>query len=304
MIDEMNDYIAELEVLGRKPSYIRGIRTALNDFMCSMGGSDDNVDMVSEQELKKWIQDMRNRELKDVSIKLSVALVKRFFDYLIESPDHVYTKTNLCARIYGKLNHGRTQTRRPFKTVEQIAQMIKSAYMPRDRALLTVLAKTGIRRSEIIGLNVSDVDFKDSLLNVDKHYDQSHVMIPGRKNGVSSVIPLDAETIKVLKTYIAVRQPVDDALFVSRNGLRLDGGIIYDIVKAYAEKSGMGSELGPHYFRAWATYILAMSGCKPEVVQWIRGDAPDTMANFYTHQILSLDDVRREFLRCVPQFGL
>jgi site-specific recombinase XerD len=307
MIDAMCDYIEELELLGRKPSYIRGIRAAFTDFRHSIGDEDIDVDLVSERQIKGWISDMRGRGLKDVSIKNAASAIKRFFDFMVESPDHSFKKQNPVARIYKKLPHGRIQTRRPFKTTEQIAQMVKSAYIPRDRAILTVLTKTGIRRSELIGLDVSDVDFDDSLLNVMRHYDQSGVMLAGRKNGVESVLPLDAETIRVLKTHITTREPVDGALFLSRNGKRLDGSVVGGIVKSYAESAGLlanGDVITPHYFRAWITYQLTINGCKPEVVQVIRGDVADTMANFYTRELLSFDDVRREYRRSVPVFGL
>lgn len=59
-----------------------------------------------------------------------------------------------------------------------------------------------------------------------------------------------------------------------------------------------------HWFRAWLTYQLTINGCKPEIVQDIRGDVANTVANFYTREILSFDDVRREYLKAVPQFGL
>ena len=309
-MNPVDDYISELEILGRKPAYIRGIRSSFNGFTDSIECDPDSLDpaQITERDIKTWIQDMRKRNLKDVSIKKAVENVERFFTFLIESPDHNSITTNPCTRICKRLPHGRTQTRRPFKTVEDVGRMIRAAFMPRDRAMIAVLAKTGIRRSELTGLDVADVDIGERILTISKHYDnQAHILIPGRKNGVESVLPLDNETIKVLKVYLAVRQPVDDALFVSRNGLRLDNSEVGRIIGGYAKKAGLmtnGDRITPHYFRAWCTYQLTINGCKPEIVQVIRGDVANTMANFYTREILSFEDVRREYLKAVPQFGL
>ena len=308
-MNPFEDYISELEILGRKPAYIRGIRSSFNSLIASIGHGDGiNPSHITERDIKAWIQDMRKRDLKDVTIKKAVENVERFFAFLIESPDHNDITTNPCKRIYKRLPHGRTQTRRPFKTVEDVGRMIKAAYMPRDRAILTILAKTGIRRSELTGLDVSDVNMDERLLTISKHYDdQARILIPGRKNGVESILPLDDETVKVLKVYLAVRQPVDDALFVSRNGLRLHNSEVGRIVGDYATNAGLmtnGDRITPHYFRAWCTYQLTINGCKPEIVQVIRGDMANTMANFYTREILSFDDVRREYLKAVPVFGI
>ena len=309
-MNPVEDYLSELELLGRKPGYIRSIRGSVNDFCNAIGHDPNQLDPagVAERDIKTWIQAMRDRNLSDASLYENAGDIYRFFNFMLESPDYDSITVNPCARIFKRLPRGRQQTRRPFKTVEDVGRMIKTAFNPRDRAILALIAKLGLRRGEVTGLDVADVNLDDRMLTIKQHTDNhGGVLLQGRKNGVTSILPLDDETVKVLKVWLAVRQPVDDALFVSRNGLRLDNVTMWKIVKDHAEKAGLttnGDNITVHYFRAWCTYQLTINGCTPEIVQVIRGDVANTMANFYTREILSFDDVRREYLKAVPVFGL
>ena len=306
-----DDYVSELQMLNRKPAYLRSVTGTIRDFMVSMGGDDPaNLDppQVREGDIKGWITAMRGRNVSDQSIKLRVDLLRRFFDYLIEAPEQEGVIMNPVSRIAKRLPSGRRQTQRPFKSTEDVGHMIKSTFNPRDRAILTVLAKLGLRGGELTGLDVPDIDFGDRTIHIDRHFDdRADVLIAGRKNGASSTLPLDDETVKVLKVYTATRQPAGDTLFVSRGGGRMSSGEVGRVVGEYVTKSGIlknVERITPHYFRAWMTYQLTINGCKPEIVQVIRGDVANTMANFYTREILSFDDVRREYLKSVPIFGL
>lgn len=306
-----DDYVSELQMLNRKPAYLRSVTGTIRDFTVSMGVNDPaNLDppQVREGDIKGWITAMRGRNVSDQSIKIRVDLLRRFFDYLIEAPEQEGVIMNPVSRIAKRMPSGRRQTRRPFKSIEEVGHLIKAAFNPRDRAILTVLAKLGLRVGELTGLDVSDIDFDDRMIHIDRHFDdRADILIAGRKNGASSTLPLDDETVKVLNVYLAVRQPAGDVLFVSRGGGRMSGGEVGRVVGEYVAKSGIlknGERVTPHYFRAWLTYQLTINGCKPEIVQVIRGDVANTMANFYTREILSFEDVRREYLRSIPIFGL
>ena len=306
-----DDYVSELQMLNRKPAYLRSVTGTIRDFTVSMGVNDPaNLDppQVREGDIKGWITAMRGRNVSDQSIKLRVDLLRRFFDYLIEAPEQEGVIMNPVSRIAKRMPSGRRQTRRPFKSIEEVGHLIKAAFNPRDRSILNVFAKLGLRVGELTGLDVSDIDLDDRMIHITRHFDdRADILIAGRKNGASSTLPLDDETVKVLNVYLAVRQPAGDVLFVSRGGGRMSGGEVGRVVGEYVAKSGIlknGERVTPHYFRAWLTYQLTINGCKPEIVQVIRGDVANTMANFYTREILSFEDVRREYLRSIPIFGL
>ena len=84
-MNPFEDYISELEMLGRKPSYIRSIRGSAND-LCAVIGC-DTIDpvQITERDIKAWIQAMRSRNLSDASIYENVGAIYRFFNFMIES---------------------------------------------------------------------------------------------------------------------------------------------------------------------------------------------------------------------------
>ena len=129
--------------------------------------------------------------------------------------------------MYRKLPSGKRQTRRPFKTTAEVAALIKSITHPRDRCIVTLLAKTGVRRGELRGLNLDDVDLDNDVLHIRRHLvDATGDLQAGRKNGrdVETDIPIDPELRKVLEGYIALRPRTSNpALFLTYDGARLGG---------------------------------------------------------------------------------
>ena len=310
----VHDYITELQIVDNAAAEtIRARKNALRDYARAIGGKDeyDAPIHATETEIKKWLSAMRERNLKDRSIKNYVLLVSGFYNFLIESPDHECAY-NPCSRIYGKLPSGVKQTRRPYRPAAEVAGLIKSITHPRDRAIVTTFAKTGVRRGELAGLDVEDADLEGDILHIGHHLDETTgTLLEGRKNGVVSDIPIDKELSKVLKVCIALRPHTSNtALFLTHNGARMAGRDIGDRVEVWVARywgetgNGTAERIVPHWFRAFLTYELSVNGCNPAVIAAIRGDAPDKIQDFYTMQVLGFDKIREEYLKAVPQFGL
>jgi len=206
------------------------------------------------------------------------------------------------------------QTQRPIKSLEEISKMIRSIFHVRDRTIVVLLAKTGIRAGELSALEVDDVNFDNRALRVNKrignYFDLT--IASGRKNKVESMIPLDDEAIRTLKVYLAIRQPCGTkALFTSDRGNRMFLADIDKIVKNWAVKTATcidsnktDEKITPHFFRAWITYQLQINGCNPTVIDAIRGDKASNMRMFYANQVLPFVEIRREYERTVPKFGI
>ena len=310
----VHDYITELQVVNNAPAEtIRARKNALRDYARAIGGRDeyDTPIHATETEIKKWISAMRERNLKDRSVKNYMLLVSGFYNFLIESPDYDCTY-NPCGRIYKKLPSGVKQTRRPHKTVAEVAGLIKSITHPRDRCIITTLAKTGIRRGELVGLNVEDVDLQGGILHIRHHLDETTgKLLTGRKNGESTDIPIDQELSKVMKVCIALRPRTNNpALFLTHNGVRMAGRDIGERVGRWVARhwgdtgNGTAERIVPHWFRAFLTYELSVNGCNPVVIAAIRGDRAAKMQDFYTMQVLGFEKIKEEYLKAVPMFGL
>ena len=312
----VREYLTELEIVNRASiEHIRHIRTALRAFGVAIGGEDEfDVPVnATEADVKGWIALMGAREppLKDRTVKTYVNALKGFYDHLVESPDF-RSAYNPCTRLSRKLPTGQTQTRRPLKTTSEVAEFIKSITHPRDRCIVTMLAKTGIRRGELCGLDLIDADLDNDILQIRQHFnDTKGRLLSGRKNGETTDIPIDSELHKVLQVYIALRpRTTNPALFLTYDGARLGGKGLGVALQRWvtrhwgANGNGTAEKVTAHWFRAFLTYELSVNGCNPVVIAAIRGDRAAKIQDFYTMQVLGFGKIREEYLRCAPRFGL
>ncbi|HEY9206727.1 MAG TPA: site-specific integrase [Candidatus Methanoperedens sp.] len=190
----------------------------------------------------------------------------------------------------------------------------RSIFHVRDRTMVVLLAKTGIRAGELSALDVEDVNFENRALRVNKRIGNylALTIASGRKNKVESMIPLDDETLRALRVYLATRHSCSTrALFISDRGSRMFLADIDKTVKNWAIKTGTCKDINrtdekitPHFFRAWITYQLQINGCNPIIIEAIRGDKASNMRMFYANQVLPFEEIRREYERTVPKFGI
>lgn len=318
-IEEMSaakDFLEELELFGKSWNYIYSTKATLRDFARSCKGEnatefDAPVD-VTEDDIKKWLKDMMERGLCEKSRVKDVSKLHRFFVFLTESPKY-NLKYNPVSRISKQLPRPSKQTHRPIKSLEEISKMIRNIFHVRDRTIVILLAKTGIRAGELSALDVDDVNFDNRALRVNKHIDNYFdlTIASGRKNKVDSLIPLDDETIRALKVYLAIKQQCNTkALFISDRGNRMFLADIDKMVKNWAIKTGTckdsnrtDEKITPHFFRAWITYQLQIRGCNPIIIDAIRGDKASNMRMFYANQVLPFEEIRKEYERTVPKLG-
>jgi len=147
---------------------------------------------------------------------------------------------------------------RRLLSVEEMAMLINSILDPRDRAIVTVLAKTGVRRGELVEMDVDDVDWET----------QSIRLKPKNKRS-SLTVYFDDETAVVLQRWLRAREnygvkPGVKALFVGEHGKRLGRNGVYYAVTKHAERVGLHDpesdrvedHFMPHCCRHWFTTHL------------------------------------------------
>ncbi len=316
-MNAVKEFLEELELFGKSWNYIYSTKVTLRGFARSCKGEnatefDVPID-VTEDDVKKWIKDMVERGLSEKSRVKDRSKLHRFCVFLKESPNY-NLKYNPVGRISKQLPKPSKQTQRPIKSLEEVSKMIRNIFHIRDRTIVVLLAKTGIRAGELSALDVEDLNFEDRLLRINKrisNYFDLTISI-GRKNKVESLIPLDDEALRALKVYLAIRQLCSTkALFISDRGNRMFLADIDKTVKSWAIKTGTckdsnrtDEKITPHFFRAWITYQLQINGCNPIIIDAIRGDKASNMRTFYANHVLPFEEIRREYERTVPKFGI
>ena len=154
----------------------------------------------------------------------------------------------------------------------------------RDRAMLELLYATGLRVSELINLQQSQVNFNQGVLRIVGKGDRERL------------IPLGEESQRWLQEFIAgprmeiLLERQTDYLFPTRRGNRMTRQAFWHIIKRYAEKAGVDQKMSPHSLRhAFATHLLNR-GADLRVVQMLLGHSDLSTTQIYT-------DVARERLK-------
>ncbi len=148
----------------------------------------------------------------------------------------------------------------------------------RDRAILEFLYATGLRVSELAGLQLNDVNL-----------DIGYVRCIG-KGRRERIVPVGRAAIDATREYLASVRPMlvahrsnESALFVSRTGRRMDRTAIWRLVLRYARQAGFRGKISPHTLRhCFATHLL-QGGADLRVVQELLGHADVATTQIYTH---------------------
>ncbi len=115
----------------------------------------------------------------------------------------------------------------------------------RDRAILETFYSTGIRVSELVGLNIEDVDLFSQLAKV------------SGKGKKERLVPVGGPAIKAIEAYLEMRTKKGAALFLNKNGTRLTDRGVRFVMKKYIQKACLKSDVSPHVLRhSFATHLL------------------------------------------------
>ena len=165
----------------------------------------------------------------------------------------------------------------------------------RDRAILDVLYSTGVRRAELIGLNIYDVDFDNATLRIEHG-----------KGNQTRIVPLTESARSALKLYlqearaIFARETTQTRLFVSsRSGGPLDDADIVRIVKKAARRAKIKKPITPHSLRHTCATHLLRGRADIRQIQKLLGHRRLSSTEVYTH--VEISDLREVISRCHPR---
>ena len=163
----------------------------------------------------------------------------------------------------------------------------------RDRAIILCFYETGIRLSELIGLNIRDVDFEKGSLKV------------FGKRGRERIIPFVGELSRVLQDYINIRSSVapiaENALFVSQKGMRVSSSQVYRVVNARLTGRTRLSKRSPHVLRHTFATAMLNNDAELRAVKELLGHKRLTATEIYTH--LTFEELKRYYKKAHPRAG-
>ncbi len=241
------------------------------------------VEILQQNDLRTWQQvtpgvvrfilaDSKKSGLKEKSLALRLSALRQFFSYLVMQGE---LKVNPATGISAP-----KQSRLLPKNIdqEQVGKLLnnqsKEPIDIRDRAMLELMYSSGLRLSELQGLNLSSINTR-----------VREVRVLGKGNK-ERILPFGRYASHAVQEWLKVRllfNPKDDALFVSSLGNRMSHRSIQKRMEIWGVKQGLNSHLNPHKLRhSFATHMLEASS-DLRAVQELLGHSNLSTTQIYTH---------------------
>lgn len=184
-------------------------------------------------------------------------------------------------------------------SVEEAAKLVYSILDTRDRAIVILLLKTGLRRQELANLDVSDVNLQDMSITLKP--------MPKRTN---RTVFFDEEARRHLISWLRARENWvhngEQSLFITRQGKRVSGPLLKQRIVFHAKRVGLHNpdspdlkdHFSPHCCRHWFTTHLRKNKMPREFIQELRGDVRKEAIDIYDH--IDNDELKESYLNCIP----
>ncbi|MDF2565510.1 MAG: Tyrosine recombinase xerC [Massilibacillus sp.] len=273
-VDQFINYLAvdrglaknTLESYGRD---LRQFQTYLQN------GKFEDIKDSSRTTIVDYLNSLKTQGKAVSTISRNIAALKSFYQYLVKEN---YLEHDPAE----KLETPKLEKKLPkILTIAEVEELLKQPNVRlsvglRDKAMLELLYATGIRVSEIIALNISDVNL-----------DMGYVKCYG-KGSKERIVPLGSIAVKSVHEYInkgrskIVRTYEEPALFLNHHGNRLTRQGFWKIIKKYASQANIVKEITPHTLRhSFATHLLE-NGADLRSVQEMLGHADISTTQIYT----------------------
>lgn len=278
----MIDYISEFELYLKQNksasyntvvSYIRDI-CKFNEFSYESGIKD--IKKCTEKDISKYIEHLNNDGKSCATITRAIASLRAFFTYLMSL--NVISK-NPTKNIKSQKKKKTLPRILTNKEVDLFLSQPKCDSLKgyRDKAMLELLYATGIRVSELISLNINDININLGFVRC------------GKGSG-ERIIPMYPAAISAVKDYITsarplLTNPAENSLFVNLNGERMTRQGFWKIIKHYQQTAKITTEITPHVLRhSFAAHLLA-NGADIDVIKEMMGHSDISSTLVYTQLI-------------------
>ena len=245
--------------------------------------------------LNQYIVDLRDRKgYRDTTTARKVAAIKSFFSFLLlngyisEDP----TESLGSPRVGRSLPKCLSED--DVTRLLDVAAKMGTPESKRDATILELLYATGLRVSELVSLNVSDIDFQESYIRCWGKGSKERLVYLYPKAVVELRHYLDAARVSLLGSHKG-----EGALFVNHRGERLTRQWVWNILKTYSKKANIDEGITPHTLRhSFATHLL-QNGASLRHVQELLGHSSISTTQVYTH--LTNQHLRQEYEKSHPR---
>lgn len=299
----IKEFERDCKVRGMAERSINSYRTCLNAYRDYLAAREKGFLTANKDDLVGFIESLRlDRGLSITTVKRYLAALSSLCEYLVFKEqiqaNYVRPVRSRYIRSYKETPEGRK-----LISVGEMTGLINSTLDIRDKAVIALLAKTGIRRNELVTLDMSDVDLIEMRIKLK----------PTAKRTNRTVF-FDDEAAYLLRRWLNIRESMNkkgcNALFLNHEGNRLNRSGVFNAVVEAARRTGLhdhASErledhFGPHCCRHWFCTHLFRAGMRREFIKELRGDSRKEAFDLYNH--IDLKELKEAYLACIPQLGI
>ncbi len=249
---------------------------------------DSALEKVDYLFLRKYLAILKEKNLKNRTVSRQLSTLRSFFKFLIREG---YLKNNPIT----SLSSPKQEKPLPlFLTEEEVIKLIGSVKLDdekgfRDKAVIETFYSTGIRVSELVGLNIEDIDFIGAVIKV---------LGKGRKERIA---PIGDIALAAIRDYLKKRKKEQEAgaLFLNKSGRRITDSGIRKIIDKFIRMASLKRGISPHTLRhSFATHLLNR-GADLRSVQELLGHVNLSTTQIYTH--LSTERLKKVYDKAHPR---
>jgi integrase/recombinase XerD len=282
MEDKIQDFLNFLETeKGYADNTIAAYRNDLTQFMRYLEEQDKHSSWadVDKDTIISYVLNLKEREYTSSTVARKVAAIKSFFHYLMAEKAITDDPTATLDSPKVKKRLPKAISREDIERLLTAPAQGTTAKSQRDHALLELLYASGMRVTELVSLDVSDVNLASG-----------SVRVRGKKaSSKERIIPVGDRALAALHTYLnkgrmqLVRDPEERALFLNHRGQRLTRQGLWLIIKHYVDEVGVSEDVTPHTLRhSFAAHKLSQ-GKSLQDIQKLLGHANISTTQVYQH---------------------
>lgn len=291
MINNINNYKNYLLESGKSENTIYAYVTDVTLYLKFLNRK--KVDLYKSDNLSvaSYIQNLLNQGKSERSINRIVISLRNFYSYL---------KSQSLIKEVPKIEYKSSKNSRKLPqilTIEEVDKIIRIVEKDcpkgiRDNALLELMYATGMKVSELINLNVEDINLELNFVRCmdNKHYER--------------IIPIGRSACKALSEYLSIRYKIAQCgvpnVFVNLNGNKLTRQGIWRIVKEYSRKAGIDKDVNLNTFRHSFAVHLLQNGANVRAVQKLLGNQVLTYMDTY-YEIINNDKISYIYMHTHPR---
>lgn len=251
-------------------AYQRDLK-CLTEFLATQSVAD--IKQIDEQHIRNFLAWRHRQGIQSKSLQRQLAAVRSFFNFLLSEGKLTY---NPAKGVQAPKAARKLPTTLDVDQTGQLLEIKSDAPLAiRDKAILELFYSSGLRLSELVNLDLTNIDLHDAVVQVIGKGNKARRLPVGRK-AVSAI----QAWLKKRDDFLNDEQP---ALFISRRGTRLSARSIQKRMHDWAIKQGIDIHVHPHMLRhSFASHMLESSG-DLRAVQELLGHADISTTQIYTH---------------------